>query len=314
MGKMPFRGSKAAALIHFSLMGLLVLGSTSCLVRRRVVTRSGPPSQTLLAADKQTLIQKIAQQYNAIRTLNGIVDMVPAIGTANKGKITEYKDVRAYVLFRKPSEIRLIGLYPVVRNRAFDMVSDGARFRLYIPSKNRFIEGATEMVKPSTSKLENLRPQHFLEALLVRPIEPESEEIILENFTDEENAVYILIVLRRGGDGRPVLQRQLWFDRLKLQLVRQLIFDPSGDILTDARYSDWQAYDGVPFPKQIEINRPQDEYGVVMTVVKMDINKQVTDDKFVLEQPAGSQLQLLGETTPPPPPPAPVTKKGTTKK
>src|SRR5258708_301149 len=105
MEKMPFRGSKAAALLHFSLIGLLILESTSCLVRRRVVTRGGPATQTLLGADKQTLIQKISEQYNAIRTLNGIVDMVPAIGTANKGKITEYKDVRAYILFRKPSDI-----------------------------------------------------------------------------------------------------------------------------------------------------------------------------------------------------------------
>ena len=78
--------------------------STSCLARRRVITRKGgQATQPLLTADKETLIKEIAQHYAAIQSFNATVDMVPALGTANKGKITEYKDVRAYILFRKPA-------------------------------------------------------------------------------------------------------------------------------------------------------------------------------------------------------------------
>src|SRR5260370_38894176 len=109
--------------------------------------------------------------------------------------------------------------------------------------------------------------------------------------------------------GAPVLERELWFERLKLQLVRELIFDASGDILTDARYSDWKIYDDVPFPKHIEIERPKDEYGVVITVVKMDINKPISDDQFKPEQPEGTQLQIFcaeQEPTKPTPPPPPA--------
>ena len=83
--------------------------------------------------------------------------MVPALGTAEKSQITEYKDVRGYILFRKPEHIRIIGLYPVVRNKAFDMVSDGSTFRLYIPAKNRFVTGRNEVTVLSKNKLENLR-------------------------------------------------------------------------------------------------------------------------------------------------------------
>ena len=82
---------------------------------------------------------------------------------------------------------------------------------------------------------------------------------------------------------------------MNLHIARQLIFDDAGNILTDARYSQWHAYDNVPFPKHIEINRPQDEYGVVIDIVKMDINKGVSDDKFVLEQPRRTTLQVLGQ-------------------
>jgi hypothetical protein len=316
MVKMPSKGSAAATTLYLWLLALLLASSPSCLVRRRIITRKGgQPVQTLLTADKERLIKIIADQYAAIQTLNATVDRAPALGTANKGKITEYKEVRAYILFRKPSSIRIIGLYPVVRNRAFDMASDGSQFSLYLPSKNRFIKGPNQIEKPSANKLENLRPQHFLEALLVRPIDTAHEETLLENFTDEDNAVYKLSVIAPRPSGQLVLERELWFERLKLQLVRELIFDASGDILTDARYSDWKYYDNVSFPKHIEIERPKDEYGVVITVVKMDINKPVSDDQFQLDQPIGTQLQIVGsEPEPPKAAPAPPAKKGKKKR
>ena len=316
MVKMPSKGSIAATTLHLCLLVLMLASAPSCLVRRRIITRKGgQPVQTLLTADKETLIKKIAEQYAAIQTINATVDMAPALGTANKGKITEYKDVRAYILFRKPSFIRIIGLYPVVRNKAFDMVSDGSQFSLYLPSKSRFIKGPNQIEKPSANKLENLRPQHFLEALLVRPIDTAGEQTLIENFTDEDNAVYKLSVIV-STSGQPVLERELWFERLKLQLVRELIFDESGDILTDARYGDWQLYDSIPFPKHIEIERPKDEYGVVITVVKMEINQPITDEQFKLEQPEGTQLHIVGaEPEPPKPAPAPPpAKKGKRKK
>jgi hypothetical protein len=84
-------------------------------------------------------------------------------------------------------------------------------------------------------------------------------------------------------------------DERDRSLARQLILDDVGNILTDARYSEWRSYDNVRFPKHIEINRPRDEYGVVIDVVKMDINKGVSDDKFVLNQPEGSIRQVVGE-------------------
>ena len=80
-----------------------------------------------MTADKQTLIDRLAQQYRAVQSFSATVDMVPALGSSEKSKITEYKDVRGYILFRKPADIRIIGLYPVVRNKAFDMVSKRQR-------------------------------------------------------------------------------------------------------------------------------------------------------------------------------------------
>jgi outer membrane lipoprotein-sorting protein len=300
---MLFRRAPAAIL----LLCLIPLGLSSCLARRRAFVRSGGKStQPLLVADRSTLVASIARQYAAIRDFNATVDMVPALGSAEKSKIVEYKDVRAFILFRKPGDIRLIGLYPVVRNKAFDMVSDGTNFKLYVPIRSRFLVGRNEIDQPSQNKLENLRPQHFLEALLVRPIDADRDKLLLENFTDEDNAFYVLHVVHVNGGGELQLDRTIWFNRYNLTLARQLIFDAAGNILTDARYTDWRRYDNVAFPKHIEIDRPRDEYAVVIDIVKMDINNGVSDDKFVLDQPEGTTLQVVGQApVPAPAKPAP---------
>jgi outer membrane lipoprotein-sorting protein len=277
-------------------------GLSSCVVKRRIITRIGAKGSqpVLLTAQAPELVRRIADQYNRIHDFNATVDMTPALGTAEKGRITEYKDVRGYILFRKPSEIRIIGLYPLVRNTAFDMVSDGMDFKLYVPSQNRFLVGSNTIRQPSKNKLENLRPQHFLDALLVKPVES-TAKVLLENFTDEDNAFYILHVIHERNSGELVLSRTIWFNRVNLRLARQIVLDPGGNIVSDARYSDWREYDKVPFPRHVEVNRPIDEYGVVLDVQKMDINKGVSDDKFVLRQPQGSKLQQVGDTRGPVP-------------
>ena len=132
MRKMPFRRVPAVLL----LLCLMTPALTSCLVRRRSITRRGAgaaKNPALLVANRETLVNEVARQYNAVHDFSATVDMVPALGTAEKSKITEYKDVRAYILYRRPSDIRIVGLYPVVRNTAFDMVSTGLDFRLYDP-------------------------------------------------------------------------------------------------------------------------------------------------------------------------------------
>src|SRR5450759_5323096 len=98
--------------IYLVVVCLLSVGFSSCFVRRRVIARKGASTtQPLLTADRQTLLDSLTRQFEAVRDFNAEVDMVPALGTAEKSKITEYTAVRAYILLRRPSAIRLFGLY-----------------------------------------------------------------------------------------------------------------------------------------------------------------------------------------------------------
>jgi hypothetical protein len=91
-----------------------------------------------------------------------------------------------------------------------------------------------------------------------------------------------------------VLSRNISFDRYTLQITRQRAFDTSGGVVCDAAYSDWKDHGGVSFPSEIDIRRPMENYQVQLNLVSIKVNTpDVTDEKFVLEQPVGYQLQIL---------------------
>jgi outer membrane lipoprotein-sorting protein len=285
-----------------TLVLLLILPATGCLFRSRKVERVVSPVP-LKTASQQDLIEYINREAAKIRTMQATVDIDTTVGGEKKGKVTEYQQIRGYVLARKPAMLRMIGLMPVVRNRAFDMVSNGAEFKLSIPPKNKFVTGRNDAGMPDAKQpLENLRPQHIYDALLLREIDPENEIAVLENDAEivrdakghqVEQADYDLHVVRKGPQGW-FLSRRIIFSRSDLLPHRQLVYDERGNVATDARYEDYRDFDGVGFPYQIEIRRPQEEYDIVLTMVKLQLNVKLTDDQFVLEKPPGAEVVRLG--------------------
>jgi Domain of unknown function (DUF4292) len=277
---------------------LSVFSTTGCLFRTRKVEQSISPV-ALKSATKQQLIAYINSQAAKIETMQATVDIDTSVGGAKKGKITEYKEIRGYVLARKPAMLRMIGLLPILRNTAFDMVSDGRQFKVSIPPKNRFVIGRNDVVVPNPQQpLQNLRPQIIYDALLLRPIDPEHGELaVMENGTEVvtgdknrkfQQADYILDVIQTGN-GDAWLSRKIVFSRVDLLPHRQLIFDQAGNVVTDAHYSDYKDYNAVLFPSVIEIRRPEEEYDITLHMVKLEINLPLDNTKFVLEKPPGAQ-------------------------
>src|SRR5271157_5225502 len=161
----------------------LLLGETGCLFRTRIVEIRTSTAK-LQTATKQELVDRINQEAVGIKTLNATVDLDTSVGGEKKGKVTDYQEIRGYILVRKPDALRMIGLFPIVRNTAFDMVSDGDRFKLSIPAKNKFYIGSAEVTKPSSNALENLRPQVMYNALFLPQIDGNDEIVVMENSTE----------------------------------------------------------------------------------------------------------------------------------
>lgn len=287
------------------LLGLLV-PSAGCLFRRRPVEQQYSKAP-LQAATQQDLIDRVARQASLVQALQATVDIDSSSGGIKKGHITDYKEIRGYVLLRPPDMLRMIGLLPVVRTTAFDMTSNGQQFRLWIPPKNRFVLGRNEVqVANPAQPLENLRPQNVLEALLIRPVDPVNEIAVLENAQEllhdqKGRAVvqedYELVVIRKAAGGW-ALSRKIIFSRMDLRPDRQLIYDEHGNLASEARYADYKDYQGVLFPSRIEINRPQEEYDLVLNLIKVEMNKALKDEQFVLEQPPGAEVVNLDHPQP----------------
>src|SRR5215471_4044575 len=234
-------------LVHICLL-LVTLAAISCgchgggaVTGHTVIPRAQIP------VVRDATREELLGAYNAVarntKTLNATVELKPTAGSKYSGVIDEYHEVKGFLLAARPAEVRVIGQAPVIGKTVFDMASDGETFRVSIPSKNKFLVGAVTNEKMSSKPIENLRPQHLLDALLWPEMRKE-EAVTLREFNDEKGRYYVLTVLR-GGHQLEVL-REIWFDRTDLHVARIETFGPKGVLLSDVVFADWQPADTPP--------------------------------------------------------------------
>jgi outer membrane lipoprotein-sorting protein len=282
----------------------VVVPFCGCLFHSRKVERK-VSTAPLKSATQAELVNYINDQAKKIQSMQATVDIDTSVGGEQKGKVTDYKQIRGYVLARKPEMLRMIGLMPIVRNKAFDMVSNGSEFKVWVPSKNRFVEGRNDYVSPNPEHtLENLRPQAIYEAILLQEIDEKKGEIaVLENGYEQVldskrrpvmQPDYEIIVVKKGDQGA-YLSRKIIFGRTDLMPHEQLIYDQKGNLQTQVQYADYKDFDGISFPNKTEIQRPQEEYDITLTIVKLELNTKLADEKFALEQPAGATVVRMDQ-------------------
>ncbi len=270
-----------------------MLASSGCAVRR---TSRVPASQTpppVLEASATDLVDRLNAQGENIRTLTAKVDFAPSAGSVYSGVIKEYRDVRGFILVKRPALIRILGQAPVVRTSIFDMVSDGREFRLYIPPKQKFIVGKTEFTRPAKNALENMRPQHIMDALFVPALDTAHERFAFEESEEGNRLFYVVTVFAPPGGQELLPQRKVWFDRTSLDVARLQIYGPHGVYLEDVQYSDYENFEGIRYPTRIEIRRPVEDYRLGITIQEAKFNQPIAPEKFELKKPENAQLVEL---------------------
>src|SRR3977135_2317327 len=115
-----------------------------------------------MEASEDQLLANYNEQARAVRTLQATVDLVPSTGSTYSGVIEEYHDVPGFILAKRPATVRVIGQEPVV-------------------AKNTFLVGSTSLARTSKKPIENLRPQHVVDALFW-PELPASANVLIEQF------------------------------------------------------------------------------------------------------------------------------------
>ncbi len=298
---MYFHWRKANLTFFLSIFAVLVL--SGCGFRTSHPVKMRTSTATLRQATIEQLLETNNTNAEKLKTLKATVDIDSSVLQQKKDKVTDNPQIAGYILLRKPEMLRMIGLVPVVHNHMFDMVSNGNNFSLALPPQSKFFVGSTHQpAKPSPNPLYNMRPQHISDALLLKPIDPDREIVVLENTTevvkdpnthkDAEQDAYAVLVIDKDEFGH-FLTRRIVFSRTDLLPHEQFLYNRQGQLVTYARYENFTEKDGIKLPEMVSIQRPIEGYSLVLNMVKLDVNVPLTDDQFVLTQPPGSQLVNL---------------------
>jgi outer membrane lipoprotein-sorting protein len=279
---------------------IALLSATGCGLRSSHPVKMRTSTATLKDATLEQLVESINTNAEKLKTLKATVDIDSSIFEERKDRVEDNPQVAGVILVRKPEMLRMRIYVPVIHNVMADMVSNGRNFELASPIKSKFYVGSNQQpVKPSPQPLENLRPQHISDALLLKPIEEDKEIAVLENTTevvkdpknhkDVQQLAYTVLVIDKDSAGH-YLSRKIVFSRTDLLPHEQSIYDRQGRLVTFVRYENFSEYSGLLLPAIVAIQRPIEGYAITISMVKVDVNVPLTDDQFVLTQPPGSQV------------------------
>ncbi len=285
-----------------ALVGALLLSGCSVLpVTRKLPVPKLPSIEQTVTPE--ALVDKLNQRWSTLKSLNASVEIQPSVYKTKEGLAKDYPTFPGIILMLKPEMLRVYGRVPVIGMRAFDMVSDGSNFTLWVPQYSVAYKGSNTIKKKSANPLENLRPGFFLDALLVRGLERDDEYMVTADSNTAEDAArkhiysepeYKLTVMRRkAGSALLIPIRVVTFHRDDLLPYQQDLYDKEGNLETQVFYSNYQDFGAEKYPAKVEIQRPMDELGVILTVDKVTENPPLTSDSFQLKIPEGTKIQHL---------------------
>jgi len=282
----------------------MTAGLTGCFSTTRLVLKTQAPSSYKTETVEQ-VEKDVSDRDAAIKTLNASVLITASTGGSKEGLVKEYTSFKGYIFVQQPEQLRVILQLPVFGSRALDMVSDGKTFTLMHASSSGsvWMQGTDKVTKPSKNGLENLRPDVFLDSLLVPGVEAgeyvtltESTRILRPEQKHKdaiEEPVYELSVMREKSEKVLRVERVVKISRVTGLPFEQDVYDDGGAVVTQAKYEAYQPFNGQQFPTMITIRRPKDEYSLQINVTKLTLNETFDADQFELKVPDGVVVTKL---------------------
>jgi hypothetical protein len=226
---------------------------------------------------------------------------------AQFGSKEEYRSADGEVVVQRPANILLKVQVPVIKTDVAQMTSDGEKFRVAILNDGgsgkykKFVVGSNDAdysplqrelkesdgngsIKQEVNAFANLRPQHFTDAMLVRPTDDAHVYTQSTIFQIEEDPTqpkksplrsvnrgyYLLDEFQKGADGKMTISRRFWFDRVGgIRLAKQQLFDAKGEIESDIVYGRegnlTSTGEYANLPLRIQVTRIKEKYTMSLT-------------------------------------------------
>ena len=285
-------------------MGLVTLAPalTGCLTHIRAVPKTHPP-EVVMSAKLDQLLSQVDTRFNQIQTLNATVEIVASEGAASKGQIKEFPSFSGFIFLRKPESLRVLMRLPVLGSQALDMVSNGKTWKLWVPPKKLAMTGTSEVANPPQHGLDSLRPKVIFDSLMIRGLAPDQvvdmtqDSRVIPDPKDKKQLIeepdYELTILEPPQGQTAHTLRVIHIGRSTLLPYQQDIYDQNGYVVTQAFYSNYQTFGDIQFPMKIDIKRPQDQYGLAITITKINLNQKLEDDQFELKFPENVPVKTM---------------------
>jgi hypothetical protein len=313
---------------YILLLALAVLLASGCNI---VKTESTAP--TLLKTENATQAELMSEvnRFASVKSMRAKMDLKFEDNSfAQFGSKEVYRSADGEVVVQRPASIYLKVQVPVIKSDVAQMTSDGEKFRVAILQDGgsgkykKFVIGTNNAdysklqqdlnssnavtsgeMKQNVNAFANLRPQHFTDAMLVRPTDEthvyahSTTYQIEEDITQKKKSplrvvnrgYYLLDEFARSESGELKITRRFWFDRVGgIRLARQQIFDAKGEIASDITYGRegklTETDDYPRLPLQILVTRPQEKYSMRLTYQTPEavtIGKTYPATAFVLQ-------------------------------
>ncbi len=151
------------------LLALLVPVMTGCLSHTRKLQQP-KLAGAVMNADAIQLAEAVNKRYEQVNSMTATVDFAASVGGAHS-QASRRITPRSTGLFSFASrDAAGDGTSAGVRTPAFNLASNGSTFTLTIPPRSRAIQGSTSIMSKGRHPLENLRPQVFLDSIVIRAI------------------------------------------------------------------------------------------------------------------------------------------------
>lgn len=312
---------------------IFLLASAVLLASGCNVVKKESKTPTLLKTEEATQAELINEvnRFARVASMRAKMDLKFEDNSfAQFGSKEVYRSADGEVVVQRPASIYLKVQVPVIKSDVAQMTSDGEKFRVAILQDGgngkykKFIMGTNDAdysklqkdlsssngemsgdLKQNVNAFANLRPQHFTDAMLVRPVDSAhvyTHSTIFQIEEDEQQSkksplrkvtrgYYLLDEFGKTESGELIIQRRFWFDRVGgIRLARQQIFDAKGEIASDITYGRegnlTESGEYARLPLQILVTRPQEKYSMRLTYQTPEavtIGKTYPATAFVLQ-------------------------------
>lgn len=310
------------------------------------VVKTDKKTPTLLKTEnaKQATLMAEINRFASVASLRAKMDLKFEDNSfAQFGSKEVYRSADGEVTVMRPANIFLKVQVPVIKTDVAQMSSDGTHFQVAILQDGgsgrykKFVTGTNDAdytplqkqltsgnevngngeVRENVNAFANLRPQHFTDAMLMKPTNDADVYTQSTIFQIEEDLTapkksplrtvlrgyYLLDEFAKSDDGSLKIMRRFWFDRVGgIRLARQQIFDAAGEIESDIVYGRQGALSDRPqyrnLPLEIVVTRPQEKYSMKLTYQMPSavvIGQSYPEKGFILKNSWGLEVLDLDQ-------------------